>query len=310
MKKLVIFILCLVFLLSPVSVFATDGVTESVDNSTPRFMVTSYRLAQDSISPDSTTELQITFQNYSTTKSLHNIKLSLSDPSGEILTTGMPTKYVKSVYAGSTYTWTVELVATNTASVGQHDLQVSAEFEDKNYGSYSSNDTVRVNVRQTVDLSYSGAILPKKVVQGDTQSINVELMNTGKSTIYNCLLTFDVDKMQTGGSVFVGNIEPAQSATGTGNLRIDKDALGDVKGTITITYEDDYGEKYEETVDVSTTIEKKLETLTTDNEEEEKKTSLWWLFLCIGLVAGGLLGFGIPWYINDKKQRKEDNLRL
>lgn len=314
MKKIVTLLLCLLFVLTPISVFATDGETTEkeivVDNSTPRFMVTSYKLKDESITPDSKTELQIIFKNHSSTKALYNIKLTLSDPSGEILTTGMPTKYVKSVYAGSTYTWTVELVATNTASVGQHDLQVSAEFEDKNYGSYSSNDTVRVNVRQTVDLSYSGAILPKKVVQGDTQSVNVELMNTGKSTIYNCLLTFDVDKMQTGGSVFVGNIEPAQSATGTGNLRIDKDALGDVKGTITITYEDDYGEKYEETVDVSTTIEKKIETLTTDDAKEEKKNSLWWLFLCIGLVVGGALGFGIPWYINDKKQRKEDDLRL
>lgn len=313
MKKIIALLLCLIFMLTPVSVFATDGEFEKeivIDNSTPRFMVTNYKLANDSISPESKTELQITFKNYSSTKALYNIKFTLSDPSGEIITTGMPTKFVKSVSAGYTYTWTVEVMATNIATIGAHDLQVSAEYEDKNYNSYSSNDTVRVNVRQPVELSYSGAILPKKVVQGNTQTVAVELMNTGKSTIYNCTLEFQVDKMQTGGSVFVGNIEPAQSATGTGNLRIDKDALGEVKGKITITYEDDCGEKYEETVDVSTTIEKKIETLTTDDEKEEKKNSLWWLFLCIGLVVGGALGFGIPWYINDKKQRKEDDLRL
>lgn len=86
--------------------------------------------------------------------------------------------------------------------------------------------------------------------------------------------------------------------------------LGEVKGKITITYEDDYGEKYEQTVDVSTVIEEKLEQLTTDNEENEKKNPQWWLFLTLGFIVGGTLGFGIPWYINDKKQRKEDNLRL
>lgn len=273
-------------------------------------MVTSYKVANDSISPDSKTELQITFKNYSSTKALYNIKLTLSDPSGEIITTGMPTKFVKSVSAGYTYTWTVEVMATNTATIGAHDLQVSAEYEDKNYNSYSSNDTVRVNVRQPVELSYSGAILPKKVVQGNTQTVAVELMNTGKSTIYNCTLLFEVDKKQSGGSTFVGNIEPATSSTGTVNLRIDDDALGEVKGKITITYEDDYGEKYEETVDVSTVIEEKVEELKTDNEESEKKNPQWWLFLTLGLVVGGALGFGIPWFINDKKQRKEDNLRL
>lgn len=314
MKKFIALLLCLIFVFTPLSVFATDGETTEketvIDNSTPRFMVTSYKLENDSITPDSKTNLQITFKNYSSTKALYNIKLTLSDPSGEILTTGMPTKYVKSVSAGNTYTWTVEVMAINTASIGQHDLQVSAEYEDKNYGSYSSNDTVRVNVRQPVKLSYNGAILPKKVVQGNTQTVAVELMNTGKSTIYNCTLEFDVDKMQTGGTTFVGNIEPATSNTGNVNLRIDDDALGEVKGKITITYEDDCGEKYEETVDVSTVIEEKVEQLTTNDDEKEKKNSQWWLFLTLGLVVGGALGFGIPWYINDKKQRKEDDLRL
>lgn len=315
MKKIIALLLCLVFVFTPLSVFATDGeVPEKevvIDNSTPRFMVTSYKLESDSITPDSKTELQITFKNYSSTKALYNIKLTLSDPSGEILTTGMPTKYVKSVSAGYTYTWTIEVMATNTATIGQHDLQVSAEYEDKNYNSYSSNDTVRVNVRQPVELSYNGAILPKKVVQGNTQTVAVELMNTGKSTIYNCTLQFDVDKMQTGGSTFVGNIDPATSSTGTVNLRIDDDAIGEVKGKITIKYEDDYGEKYEQTVDVSTVIEEKVEELTTDEDDEkEKENPLWWLFLTLGLVVGGALGFGIPWYINDKKQRKEDDLRL
>lgn len=315
MKKIITLLLCLIFVLTPISAFATDGETSEIetviDNSTPRFMVTSYKLESDSITPDSKTNLQITFKNYSSTKALYNIKLTLSDPSGEIIATGMPTQYVKSISAGGTYTWKIDVMATNTANIGQHDLQVSAEYEDKNYNSYSSNDTVRVNVRQPVELSYNGAILPKKVIQGNTQTVAVELMNTGKSTIYNCTLQFDVDKMQTGGSTFVGNIEPATSSTGNVNLRIDDDALGEVKGKITITYEDDYGEKYEETVDVSTVIEEKVEQLTTDEDnEKEKKNPQWWLFLTLGLVVGGTLGFGIPWYINDKEQRKEDDLRL
>ncbi len=70
------------------------------DNSTPRFMVTGYELSEKSLSPEKTAVLKVTFKNYSTTKALYNIKFSLEDPSGEILTVGMPTKYVKSIYAG------------------------------------------------------------------------------------------------------------------------------------------------------------------------------------------------------------------
>lgn len=281
------------------------------DNSTPRFMVTGYELSEKSLTPEKSATLSVTFKNYSSTKALYNIKFSLSDPSGEILTTGMPTKYVKSISAGGVYTWKIELTATNSAFIGQHDLQITAEYEDKNFGSYSSSDTVRVDVRQSVKLKYSGASLPKKVIQGDTQTVTVELMNTGKSTIYNCTLDFDIEGMQTGGSVFVGNIEPATNAQGSANLRVDSDALGEVTGKITITYEDDYGKEYKKTADVSTVIEEKVEQISTAEEEEkEKKNPLWWLFILIGLAVGGGAGFGIPWYINDRKQRKEDDLRL
>lgn len=309
MKKITVFLLCLLFLITPFSAYAEE--IETADNSTPRFMVTGYELNKDSISPEEKAELKINFKNYSNTKAIYNIKLSLEDPSGEILTTDMPTEYVKSVYAGSAYTWKVELTATNIASIGQHDLQVSAEYEDKNYNTYSSSDIVRVDVRQTTELKYSGAALPAKVIQGDTQIISVDLMNTGKSTIYNCTIDFDIEHLQSGGSVFVGNIEASQSSTGSANLRVDSDALGKVTGKITITYEDDYGKEYKETVDVSTVIEEKIETAAAEEEKEkEKKNPLWWLFILIGLIVGSAAGFSIPWYINDKKQREEDNLRL
>ena len=300
--------------LTPPEEKPTEETTEeptTEDNSTPRFMVTGYELSEKSLSPEKSAVLKVTFKNYSTTKALYNIKFSLTDPSGDILTVGMPTKYVKSIYAGSSYTWEIELKAINTATIGQHDLQVSAEYEDKNFGSYSSSDTVRIDVKQSVKLSYSGAILPKKVIQGDTQTVTIDLMNTGKSTIYNCTLSFDIEGMQSGGSVFVGNIEPATNAQGSANLRVDSDTLGEVTGKITITYEDDYGKEYKKTATVSTVIEEKVEQVaTTTEDEKEKKNPLWWLFILIGLAVGGGAGFGIPWLINDKKQRKEDDLRL
>ena len=336
MRKILSAIISLVLLITPITVSANESepdvdndstsVTQEAetttavttteeptteDNSMPRFMVTSYELEGQSLTPGKPAELSVTFDNYSYTKALYNMKFEIADPSGEILTTGMPTKYVSYVGAYGSYTWVIELNAINTASIGQHDLQVSVEYEDEKFNSYHSSDTVRIDVKQSVKLSYSGATLPKKVIQGDTQTVTVDLMNTGKSRIYNCTLDFDIEGMQSGGSVFVGNIEPAQSAQGSANLRIDTDTLGEVTGKITITYEDDYGKEYKKTVDVSTVIEEKVEQVaTTTEDEKEKKNPLWWLFILIGLAVGGSAGFGIPWLINDKKQRKEDDLRL
>lgn len=282
---------------------------EKPDESAPKLMVTGYELDKEYLSAGEKSILKITIKNTHASKSVRNIKFSLSEESGEITPSGMGTAHIKNISAGGTYVWEVELTASHTVTVGEHRFTVSAEYEDSDYRSYSSSDTLRLNVRQSVKLKYDSAILPKKVVQGDNQTVTINLMNTGKSTVYNCTIDFNIEHLQSGGSTFVGNIDPAQTGIGTANLRVDSNFEGEVKGKITITYEDDYGEVYTDTVDVSTVLEKKVEQLEI-KEEPEKKNSLWWLFIIIGLVVGGGLGFGIPWLINDKKQRKEDDLRL
>lgn len=280
------------------------------DESAPKLMVTAYTLDGGYLMPDEKKILKVTLKNMHTAKRVCNIKLSLADESGDITPSGMGTAYVNSIGAGGTYTWEIELTAAHTSAIGEHRLTVSAEYEDSDGRSYGSTDTLRLNVRQSVKLQYDNAILPKKVISGDTQTVTINLMNTGKSTLYNCTVDFDIEHLQTGGSTFVGNIEPAQSGTAIANLRVGTDTLGEVKGKIIFTYEDDYGESYTDTVDVSTVIEEKVTKIESSETEQKQKHSLWWLFVLIGFLLGGAVGFGIPWIIKDKKQRKEDDLRL
>lgn len=291
------------------NVIGKEEKEEQPDESAPKLMVAGYELDKEYLSAGEKSILKITVKNTHASKSVRNIKFSLSEECGEITPSGMGTVHVKNISAGGTYVWEVELTASHTVTVGEHRFTVSAEYEDSNYRSYSSSDILRLNVRQSVNLKYDSAILPKNVIQGDNQTVTINLMNTGKSTVYNCTIDFEIEHLQSGGSSFAGNIESAQSGAVTANLRVDDKFEGEAKGKIIITYEDDYGEVYTDIVDVSTVIEKKVEQLEI-KDESEKKNSLWWLFIIIGLAIGGGLGFGIPWLINDKKQRKEDDLRL
>lgn len=280
------------------------------NNSSPRLMVTGYEVENDFISPDSSATLKVTIKNTNPNKAVSNIKLTLSDESGEIKPDGMGTKYVSAIAAGGEYVWTVKLSAANTAAANEHKLNLSMEYEDENHSPYSASDTLLVQVRQAASLDYSGAQLPVKVIQGNVTTVTLTLMNTGKSTLYNCMFEFSVDGLNGGGSTFVGTINAGESGTGNANLRVSEEILGKVSGTLTIIYEDDYGEKYTKTVDVQTVIEEKVEPSDIIAEEEEKQNNLWWVFLLIGLAVGGGLGFGIPHAINSSKQRKEDEKRL
>lgn len=279
------------------------------NNSTPRLMVTEYNVENGYIKPDSESTLSITIKNTSVSKSVSNIKLSLSDESGEIRPEGVGTTSVRAIAAGREYVWTVKLTATKSAQATEHKLNLSMEYEDADGTSYSTNDVLLVQVRQNALLDLSGARLPAKAVQGGTLMVPVTFMNTGKGTLYNCKMDFDVKGLDDGGTTFVGTIESGQSATGNGSLRVSTDVLGKVEGEIIFSYEDDYGKVYTEKVKVSTLVEEKVETAETE-EEEEKGNKHWYLFIILGLCVGGGLGFGIPKAITSAKQRKEDEKRL
>lgn len=283
--------------------------TTPQDTSQPRLMVTEYTVENGSIIPGESRKVNITIKNTSPSKSVSNIKLSLADESGELKTDGMGTAYVKSIPANGTYVWTVGLTAVHTAKTGEHPLTVSMEYEDSNHSGYSASDTIRVNIKQSVMLKYDSARLPSKSIQGETVTVSINLMNTGKSTVHNAMIDVDVKGLDSGGTVLVGEIPQSESKTGSVNLRVSNEILGKVEGTITISYEDDFGETYTETVDVSTVIEEKI-VIADIEEEEEKKNPLWWLFMLIGVIIGGALGFGIPHAIRSSKQRKEDEKRL
>lgn len=310
MKKIIsvilAFLLCFAF--SSVA-FAEEGEPMPGGSPQPRFMVTGYTVDGGFVSPSQETTISVTFKNYSSQTSLSNIKFTFSDESGQIVPQGMGTQYVNKVTANGTYTWKIKVKASATAEVGEHKVVVSSEFEDKNFASYSGSDTLLIPVRQKTSLDYEGLSLPKKVVQEDTVTMDVNLMNTGKSNIRNAKINFDIDSLRTGGVLFIGEIPAGESKTGSANFQVDKEKLSDVTGTAALYYEDDFGESYTETINLSTVIEEKVEKPQTE-EEEETKYPLWWLFLVVGVVVGGAVGAGIPIGIYSKKQRKEDELRL
>ena len=205
-KKFLTFILAMMICLSfAVPAFAEESaepvavVEETTqDASNPRVMLTSYSIEDNSISPDKEKDLEIVIKNYSPKKAISNIKLSLTEESGDIKVQGTGTKYVKRISADSTYTWNVKLAASKTAQTGEHKLALSVEYEDKYYNSYSASDTICIDVKQSVGLDYDSIQLPAKVTQGNTETISPNLMNTGKSNLRNCKLSFNIDGLESG----------------------------------------------------------------------------------------------------------------
>ena len=253
--------------------------------SRPQLIVTSYSLDGKYVSPSKSANLSVILKNESKDKSIKNLKLTISEEKNNIKFK-RETYFVDEIKPKCTYTLNIELTAAKTAEIGEHKLVLASTYEDKYFTSFESSDNILINVKQKTALDYDGIILPKKLTQDDTATMEVNLMNTGKSAIRNAKISFDIDGLETGG-------------------------VGDVKGTATLSYEDDFGKSYSESIPLSSTIiKKKAVKSDSDMDKKKSKLSLWWLFLLIGLAIGGGVGAIIPISINLSKKHKEDDLRL
>ena len=285
---------------------------EPKTHSQPKLMVTAYKLERGYLAAGESTALSVTVRNTSSTQQVKNIKLSFTAESGEIWPEGTGATYCSRIGAGGSYTWTFAVAVLPTAQSRPHPATITMEYEDTRGQAYSASDRIVLQVRQPVRLEYEEPSLPPRVTQGDTVPFTMTLMNLGKSTVYNALLKFEIPGLAGGGSVLVGTIPPGESLAGTTNFRVDAEALGEVTGTLTLSYEDDYGERYEKEIPLSTTIEKKAAAPTPPSGVDKDGDSrlpgwLAWAGGAVLLAAAAV--FAIRWY-KQKKAMEEDEMRL
>lgn len=279
--------------------------------SQPKLMVVRYVLERGQLAAGEKAALTVTVRNTSSTQQVKNIKLSFADESGEIWPEGTGAAYCTRIAAGDAYTWKFTVNALTTAQSRPHPALIAMEYEDSMGQPCSASDRIILQLRQPVRLEYEEPALPLRVTQGDTVPFSMTLMNLGKSTIYNVLLKFEIPGLAGGGGVLVGTIPPGESQSGATNFRVDSDLLGDVSGTLTLSYEDDYGKSYEKEITLATSIEEKAETPPPSGGDKDADSPVPpWIFWAGGavlLLAAAFLGF--RWY-RAKKAMEEDEMRL
>jgi hypothetical protein len=202
--------------------------------------------------------LKLTVANRGGAREARGVALTISDDSGDILPKGSDTVSVGVLAPGQSAQVEIPVGVLAKASAQPHALSVALSYGYAEGKTAAVSEKYTVEVQQAVRLHHSEAALPPRVTQGENVAFNLTLMNMGKGTLYNALLTFDVPHMAAGGSVLAGTIEPGHSAQATANLRVDADYAGDAEGTLTITWEDGYGKAYEKTLPLSTSVIQKI----------------------------------------------------
>ena len=281
----------------------------------PKLIVESYACSAEPLEAGAEATLSVTVKNTSASQTVKNIKLSFQDGSGEILPATTGSVYIERIKRDESAVCSFDIRVVENASARAHVLTVTMEYENSEATAFSSSDTIVLDVMQPIRLEYEQPTLPAKVTEGDNVSFSMNVMNLGKGTVYNVLLTFEIPGFNNGGSVLVGNLQSGESKEAVTNLLVSPidGEYGDTSGAILLSYENEAGELFEREITMQTRIEKKIAATSTQTQQSEDKDEgplPWWVWGVGGIVIIGAAGLLTVKVVKNKRQRDIDERNM
>ncbi len=238
---------------------------EGGGTSTPRVIVTGFETDPAKVHAGDQFTLILHLKNTSQRTKVSNMLVNLSAPNEGLDSdssyavflpvSGSNSIYVANIGKGQTADVAVDLKAKADLSHKPYQLDISMEYEDDTYASFTSNADISIPIEQEARFELSKAeILPDQIEVDGESNIMFSIYNLGKITLYNVKVSFEGDCI-SGGEAFLGKIE----AGGTGNVDVtvtgEKGSEEGQKPKVVITYEDDAGNQseYKEEIDLTVT---------------------------------------------------------
>ena len=233
--------------------------------------------------------LSLTITNPTTTLSIMDGEITVTDSTGEILMSGSNRVEVVEILPGQSETVTIPMTVKGNASISQHTLEV--KFSYKVLGKVAEwKETFTVPVTQAIRLEQGGVQLPTAIA-GELSNMTLPLMNMGKGELQNVLVKLEMEGVLDAQSVLVGTMAAGETKQAKLTFTPKLDSVGSHSGTVTITCEDAYGNAFSQTLDVMLDVDEPITEVELQQEEEKQKMSagtIVLIVLCV-ILAGGLV---------------------
>ena len=236
--------------------------------------------------------LTMTITNSTTTQSIMDGEITVTDSAGEILMTGSNRYLIPEILPGKSEVVTIPMTVKGNATISQHTLEVKLRYSCLGK-SAEWKESFTVPVTQAIRLEQGGVQLPTAIA-GELGDMTLPLMNMGKGELRNVLVKLEADGVLNAQSVLVGTMAAGETKQAKLTYTPSLDSVGTHSGTVTITCEDAYGNAFTQTLDVTLSVDEPIPEVEQNLEEETEKKSpgtIVLIVLCV-LMAAGLVAQG------------------
>ena len=238
-------------------------------------------------------------------EALTDLLVTLALPEGVTLASGNSTAYIGSMAAGSSTSVSFQLLPGANFTGGVATIGVSLSAVGKDTGAaVSSSTNVTVPVMQPERFELTNLEAPETMYLGEEGYVSLTFVNKGKSSINNLSAEISANPGQ---SQYLGNI-----AAGTENsvdFNVKASNAGTLKGTITLSYEDDQGNVKTMTKDFSCDVQEMpnyndgMDDFDPGIVEPEKTGLPIWAKALIGVAVVAVIA-GVVVFIRKKRKEK------
>lgn len=231
--------------------------------------------------------VSFTLTNPTTTQSIMDGVVTLTDSTGEILMTGSNRLTIPEILPGESATVTVPVTVKGNAAIAAHTLELKLSYSALGReGEWTEKMTLPVT--QAIRLE-QGGVQMDTAVAGELGNMTLPLMNMGKGELRNVLVKLEMDGVLDAQSVLVGTIEAGETRQARLSFTPKLDSVGQHTGTVTVSCEDVYGNTSTQTLDVILTVDEPIPEATSEEEAGEENVDVGkivLIVLCILLAAG------------------------
>lgn len=262
-----------------------DGASEETPESAPVILVEKSVVSTGTAKAGEDFDVTVTLKNTSKTKSVQNMVASITVPSADFeLKNNSNTIFIDKLGAEKTTDLSLTFHVGKSTVDGNYPIEVALSYDDSKANTLSSAGTFVVTVEQPLNVKLTMPAIAADLTAGDTVPLSFQVMNLGRGTVYNVRCDVTGDGLVQTKTAFVGNMESGNDGEGDSNIFVSpmegENQYGKTTGTVTLTYEDAFGNEHSQEFTFDTSISKKQDDSSKDGGTE-KRAMQWWVSIAV-----------------------------